>query len=172
MSEQGGERDAWLIQPGESLKAYTAFEVYLRLGAARTLERVRSEIGKGSVPAAAVPSQRWIEEWSSRWRWVERARAWDEHEAHLRSQARERKVIEAEERIKDLSPEVVELLFEIASNEGALDSARVAASRDLLDRAQVGKRKQEDKIVATGEVAQALASILGRAALEPKPDGD
>lgn len=168
MSEQGGEDKAWLIRRGESARAFEAFEVYCELGARRSLELVRQEIGRRS---AIKTSKRHLETWSARWDWVERARAWDEHEAGLRAAARERKVVEAEERIKDLSPEAVELLFGIASDEAAIANARVAAIKDLLDRAQVGKRKQESKITVEGDVADALAGILGRAALEPKPEG-
>ena len=166
----GEEKDPWLMRADESAKAFAAFELYCELGPHRSHERVRGEIGKRSGKKA--PDLRWIETWSSRFGWVERARAWDEHQAALRAKAREQRVIEAEELLKDAAPEVVESLLSIVQDEMALPTARVSAGKDLLDRAGVGKRKQEDKISATGEVATALAAILGRAALEPKKDGD
>lgn len=166
----GEEKDPWLMLRGESLKAFEAFELYCELGPHRSHERVRGEIGKRSGQKG--PDLRWIETWSSRFAWVERARAWDEHQAALRAKVREQRVIEAEELLKDAAPDVVESMLSIVQDEEAQATARVSAGKDLLDRAGVGKRKQEDKISATGEVATALAAILGRAALEPKKDGD
>lgn len=166
---EGGEDKAWLIRPRESARAYEAFDLYCTLGARRSLELVRQEIGERS---GVKTSKRHIETWSARWDWVERARAWDEHEAGLRAAARERKVIEAEELIKDSSVEVVGAMLSIIHDEDELGAARVSAAKDLLDRAQVGKRKQESTLIATGDIADAIADVLGAASLTPKPGAD
>lgn len=58
----------WERQEGEGEKAYEAFTIYRDLGANRSTEKVRQTSGK---------NKRLIERWSSRWKWVERCRAWD-----------------------------------------------------------------------------------------------
>lgn len=58
----------WDRQPGESSKAYAAFQTYLELGENRSLQAVSGELSK-SVPL--------MKRWGAQWGWVERARAWD-----------------------------------------------------------------------------------------------
>jgi hypothetical protein len=53
----------------ESAKAYEAYLLYQGMGPARSTAKVGREVGK---------SKRQIDEWSHRWGWVERVRAWDE----------------------------------------------------------------------------------------------
>jgi len=65
----------WLRMEGESAKAYSHFQVYLRFGPnnrsfGKTAEEVRC-------------SQRNIERIASRWNWAERVDAWDRHEDAL-----------------------------------------------------------------------------------------
>ena len=63
---------AWQQQPGETDKAFRAFIAYRNLEPEeRSLARVVSELGK---------SRSLMEQWSSKWSWVERARAWDNHQ--------------------------------------------------------------------------------------------
>ena len=58
----------WNRQKDESEQAYAAFLIYRDMGANRSTEKVRQECGK---------NKRLIERWSSRWKRVERCRAWD-----------------------------------------------------------------------------------------------
>lgn len=73
----------WNMQPGESSRAYEAFEVYrnmppkcLTLGVVpgRSIDRAAAELGK---PVSLL----W--RWSARHRWVERVRAFDAEAARL-----------------------------------------------------------------------------------------
>ena len=72
------DRPRWEQQPGETAKAYEAFRVYARLPyehrktdgspGSRTLKDAADQLGK---------SVGLLKGWSSRWRWVERAEAFD-----------------------------------------------------------------------------------------------
>ncbi len=62
----------WQQQPGETSKAYQAFNVYKNLDPSeRSIVRVSSELAK---------SRTLVSRWSFTWDWVERAAAWDEEQ--------------------------------------------------------------------------------------------
>lgn len=58
----------WEQQPGESAKAFEAFETYRDMGAARSNAKVGQKLGK---------SKTLIDRWSSAYNWPDRARAYD-----------------------------------------------------------------------------------------------
>jgi len=60
----------WERQPQESAPAFAAFDTYRSLGPERSLARVGQTLGK---------STDLMERWSTRWGWVARAAAWDDH---------------------------------------------------------------------------------------------
>jgi hypothetical protein len=67
----------WERQPAEPPKAFRAFALYRDLGARRSLDEVcrqlyRTQTGRKRASTGCV------QEWSSRWRWVSRAAAWDD----------------------------------------------------------------------------------------------
>jgi len=64
----------WHRRPGESTRAYEALETYLHLGSGRSIEKVAQKCSK--TPSLCM-------RWSSRWSWVERARAYDQHQSRL-----------------------------------------------------------------------------------------
>ena len=64
-------------QPKESCKAFTAFALYLSMGAERSTAAVASKLAK---------SEQLIRRWSARWRWTERVAA---HASHLATVERE-----------------------------------------------------------------------------------
>lgn len=78
----------WERQSGESRQAFAAFQVYLELGAARSLGVVGQKCNK---------SVSLLGRWSSRWDWVTRSEAYDAHLDGLRREAREA-AAQAEER--------------------------------------------------------------------------
>ena len=61
----------WERQPKESEEAYAAFLAYRDMGVKRTV----AAIGKGDGKRTGF--QRRCEGWSAKWRWVDRAREWD-----------------------------------------------------------------------------------------------
>jgi len=90
----------WERQPGESVRAYAAFCVYRDLPAGeRSLRRAAEIIVQtSSKPRRASSVQRQLSDWSARWRWVERAAAWDEEQDRLRRARQARAVQEMAER--------------------------------------------------------------------------
>lgn len=60
--------EPWERQEGETAKAFEAFVIYRNIGAERSLRKVVQELHKNLTTIA---------EWSSKYDWVERCRAWD-----------------------------------------------------------------------------------------------
>jgi hypothetical protein len=81
--------EPWQRQQGESGKAFAAFQMYRDMGADRSLARVGQQSGKHVSL---------LERWSVRWRWFDRAAAWDLHIDTERWQANEREAREMGER--------------------------------------------------------------------------
>lgn len=59
---------SWERQPKESVQAFEAFELYLSMGAERSLRKVAQELGKSNTL---------ISRWSSTWSWQKRSRDYD-----------------------------------------------------------------------------------------------
>jgi hypothetical protein len=64
------DRQPWERQKGETQKAFEAFCIYRDMGADRSLSKVSQQLGKHKVL---------LQRWSSRWQWVLRVEAWDDH---------------------------------------------------------------------------------------------
>jgi hypothetical protein len=102
------ERQPWERQEGETAKGFEAFELFRRLGPARTVQAAWEQYWqrpgnrrRTGGKEAGVPHG-YFRAWSSRWRWHERAAAWDEEVAALaRDQELDRelraRVVEQEE---------------------------------------------------------------------------
>lgn len=83
---------SWEMMEDESSRAYEAFCIYYQFDPKlRSMKRVAEELGH---PDSYV---KWLEQWSSKYSWVQRARDYDSHVARSNHE-RERKV--AEERAK------------------------------------------------------------------------
>jgi hypothetical protein len=65
----------WEQQPEETPRAYTAFCVFRDLGPRRTLAAAAAAY----YQRTAASLERQVDKWSSAFRWVERAAAWDRH---------------------------------------------------------------------------------------------
>ena len=102
-------RPPWDRQPGESAKAFAAFECYKLMGPRRSVVKVAGEIGRH-------PSL--IRRWCQRHHWVDRALAWDGAQAkeveallsHAREQALKRRV-EAGEHVEKLGMLAIQSLI-------------------------------------------------------------
>jgi hypothetical protein len=70
----------WEHQPGESAKAFEAFAAYRDMGAERSLRKLTQQLHKNLTT---------IRDWSVKWNWQERVRAYDRE---LDRQAREQAV--------------------------------------------------------------------------------
>lgn len=73
-------------QPNESSKAFEAFRLYRDMGPERSAEAVAKKLGK---------SRKGLDRWSSRFSWVDRARAWDDF-LDAKQRAAEAKKLEGE----------------------------------------------------------------------------
>lgn len=96
------ERRPWERLPEETPKAWRAFCVFRDLGPTRTLARAAQALG---LRPASV---RRLEEWSSRYRWVERALAYDEWLDAQRRAEREAAVREMARRHAELAALLLE----------------------------------------------------------------
>lgn len=79
----------WERQPGESEKAYEAFCIYRDAGEKRSINMVYQKCTK---------SVSLLRRWSVRWRWVERAAAYDKDLERQRHKERRKQAAEAEKR--------------------------------------------------------------------------
>lgn len=77
----------WNQQRGESDRAYAAFRAYRDLGPGkRSLDAVASQLGRARGGS--------VRDWTTRWAWVERARAWD---AKLETEREEAAILAVQE---------------------------------------------------------------------------
>jgi hypothetical protein len=60
----------WLRRPRETAAAYCAFVLYREQPPPRSIRKLAIALGRG---------RRVLDEWSSRWQWVERADAYTDH---------------------------------------------------------------------------------------------
>ncbi|MGB9858672.1 MAG: hypothetical protein ACPLQP_01910 [Moorellaceae bacterium] len=78
--------------PGETTKAWAAFQVYRDLGPQRSLGKVREALGK------STGYMRVLEEWASKYQWVKRAAAYDDYLERKKREAQEKAVVKMAER--------------------------------------------------------------------------
>lgn len=78
MAKNARSENSWERQPGESAKAFEAFELYCELGEERSIRKVAQKLLK---------SQPLMSRWSSQWKWVSRARDYDNEKKRQELQA-------------------------------------------------------------------------------------
>ena len=90
------ERHPFERQPEESAVAYHAFEHYRDMLYDRAIDRARDKHRTECVKTAPgnTRATHW-QEWSTRFNWVERVQAYDDHLANQRRERRERQLNEA-----------------------------------------------------------------------------
>jgi hypothetical protein len=155
------ENQPWERQDGESAPAFAAFCHYRDLGPKRSLLRAYQQHKPDAEQLAGIWS-----EWSAKWRWYDRALAYDDHLEALRLKQREKRMVELEARRIDFEIEqqensekwVEELDKELwaAINEGYTD-----VEEELIKDAESGelkpvKRKTKVKFPSLGSVARLL----------------
>jgi hypothetical protein len=87
----------WDRLDGETDKAWSAFRLYLGLGRGRSLDGLAGALDPAKASRRKRAATGCLQSWSSRYRWVERARAYDLHLADVAAEA------EAEELRLDVS---------------------------------------------------------------------
>jgi len=79
----------WERQRGESRQAFQAFTIYRDMGVNRSVAKTSKAIGK---------AQTMLTRWCSKWRWVERAEAWDAEQDRVKRESRLKAIEDMEER--------------------------------------------------------------------------
>jgi hypothetical protein len=166
------EPEPWERQKGEQSKTFFYFTVYRDLGAYRTLENVIPEVEQLIIkchndPEACpykvppVPTLGALLKSSSRWKWVERCAAWDNHLDEVGRTEQELKVKEMVKRhaddSEDFQVKAKELLEELESVQkptskvwllnSVVNTYNAAAT---LERASRGEPEQEEKEKRSG----------------------
>lgn len=93
-----GERPPWMRQENESAAAFAAFAIYRDQAPRRSIRKAALELGRG---------QRTLEEWSRKYKWVERAAAYADHLDALALAASEDDIVR---RRREETEEVFELV--------------------------------------------------------------
>jgi hypothetical protein len=93
------EPRAWDRLPGEPARAYAAFTLWLSLGPERTLSAAAEAARKASAEGRGRPPRaKTLGNWARRWRWEERAAAWDAEQARRRLAIAAREIDEMHQR--------------------------------------------------------------------------
>jgi hypothetical protein len=134
----------WERQEGESAKAFSAFEIYRRLGPARTVAEAWRQYwslsggrGTGAAPPRVMP---YFSEWAVQWRWQERALAWEDD---LAARARDE---EEDRELERLRQEKEEDLRQRQLMREEARAARAVARRVLLRTLQTVDAGQLDQM--------------------------
>src|SRR6266702_972252 len=73
------DRDPWDQLPGESKEKFEKFEIFRFLGPFRTVPKAyRKWRAMQNIPSTTATSAAWYGN-ANKWRWQERANAWDDH---------------------------------------------------------------------------------------------
>lgn len=142
-------RELWERQQAESSKAYAAFSLYLGMGKDRSLRKLLED-NRCSTKLAQLGR------WSSRWRWVERAQAYDDHldrQERAKTEAYRRKMNERHRATAAAAlGKVVEWLQNVqGTNLRPLEAARVMEVAAKLERLAVGEPTEIGKTEHAGD---------------------
>jgi hypothetical protein len=134
--------NAWDRWPDESVKAYTAFELFLNLGVDRSLPQVVQQCAKsGSL----------IKRWSSTWKWFERAATYDAYMRTIELEARKSAIKDAasEDQLEKLRNN---LLDDVRSTRQLLSGFRIVIVREIARLSEKQKKSVGPDGVPTVEL--------------------
>lgn len=95
--------EPWERQDDESDEAFEAFQIYRDMGVGRSMAAVRKELGK---------SQSLMERWSSKYSWVDRAKAWEREQDRILRLQQIEDIKKMRKRHADLAVEMLEKALE------------------------------------------------------------
>jgi len=122
--------EIWLRQPGESKKAYAAFECYLEMGYERTITAVAQKLGK---------SRSQIDGWRGRFNWKERAQSYDNFIAYGKAVKTQRNIEARYERFGRMGDQLTALGLTKAKGTDPLKLTH----REAIEYIQLGLRLAE-----------------------------
>jgi hypothetical protein len=120
----------WHRRPGESVQAYTAFELYRDFGPKRSLKLTATELAKSS---------NLMERWSRRWAWVARCQEFDRYYEARHAELVHDKRMKAINRQARLGGELQEVALRGTEALLASDSIDLSAG-EIAKLAEVGTR--------------------------------
>lgn len=95
--------EPWERQEGESDKAYEAFTTYRDMGASRSVAKVGKKLGKTTTH---------LEEWCSKFSWVDRAKAWENEQDRILRLQQIEEIRDMRKRHADLAVKMLEKALE------------------------------------------------------------
>lgn len=125
-------REPWERQHREPANAYAAFVAYRDMGNQRSLTNVadRAQVANdGTSPRGWTRGN--MGRWSGRWRWVERARLWDEHRHAILIEEHEQQVRTVAQRHGELGRRMQALALIKMAGRPASDTAPAVTPLDL-----------------------------------------
>lgn len=103
MAKNARSENSWERQPGETPKAFEAFELYCKLGEERSIRKVAQKLLK---------SQQLMSRWSSQWSWVSRARDYDNEMKRRELQAQKKAYQDMQKRQIGMAVQLQKKAFE------------------------------------------------------------
>ncbi len=123
----------WERQQGESAQAFEAFSVYLEFGPNRSIREVGRKLDK---------SRQQIGKWSSRWRWQDRIRAYDNELLRQKFEAEKKVAREMRERQINLAVLLQKKAFDALR---ALDTSELTPQEILRFISEGAKLERETR---------------------------
>ena len=154
MSEPAQQQKPWDRLPAEPAQWFARFDAYRLLGPGRTIEAVwRGEAKKSKVKR---PNPAWYAA-STRYRWKERAEAWDAQELPSRQQQQLAELAETRARHREMSRTVQDLALKAFERLQAEDLSPLEALRYFESGVDLERKAIEEPLVV--EVARILEEI-------------
>jgi hypothetical protein len=129
------ESRPWDRLPDETDKAYTAFRAYLDLGRGRSIDKAFHAAHMGN--SKSKRSQPHWSAWSSRFNWVDRARAYDKHLIDKAFAEAEDCITSARTSLMEAAQQMVLLLQDHAQGKIQLDRLQHDSILEILNRAGI-----------------------------------
>jgi hypothetical protein len=127
MAPETGERKPWDQMEGEPDRWYGRFQLYVELGIARTLNAAAVGAGRQQRGAPLVAGSEWSHN-ARRWRWRERAHAWDVHQRELLALSERNTRLALHSRRVERMEDYMDAVCEV------LDAANMTAADEQLAR--------------------------------------
>ena len=171
MTKVGEIKKPWERLEDETDTAYHRFSLYLKMGPERSISKVAEGLQKGSG------YEKHLRRWSSKYSWVERAAAYDEHLVLKSLRNKERLMDLAHARLwkmvnqaLDTYEEILILDNVIYVGEGSTTviNEKLKAVKDILDRLGVNFAVKEGTPPSSGSIYTQINNYLYGAS----PDGD
>ena len=132
-----GQAKPWERQYNESHQAFEAFHEYCLLGSKRTQAKVAAKLGK---------SEHLMDRWSSKWKWRERARAYDNELVRLEIEEKRSEIAEMRKRQIDtgrfLQSKALDALMKRAKEKDG-EGLKYEEIRDLMNLITKGAEMEE-----------------------------